>query len=134
MNVNFPIVDVINFNRHKKRLVLNLPQDVNDFSSVVFDRYPVEDQYDLIFAFVLNVNEFKKIQKRIVTRRMIRPDGSLYFAFPRTLEIDIEGLNRTFNDVKTMNERYLVYQFNRLESSMDAPNKNINSVNNQVFI
>ncbi|WP_027964960.1 YdeI/OmpD-associated family protein [Halalkalibacillus halophilus] len=77
------IVDKLNMQKYPKRLILQLPQGVDYFQGIAYDEQVSERQYDLIFAFIMDVEEFQENVRQVVDQALLREQGYLYIAYPK---------------------------------------------------
>ncbi|MFL8935242.1 YdeI/OmpD-associated family protein [Rossellomorea oryzaecorticis] len=83
MNSTKPVTEKLNFDKYPDKLILNLPEDIDDFSGVDFDAGIEKDQYDLVFIFVFDLKEFASRLKEVVEKGLVKDNGYLYFAYPK---------------------------------------------------
>jgi Bacteriocin-protection, YdeI or OmpD-Associated len=77
------IVEKLKLEKYDQRLILNLPEAIDDFQSLEFDPTISKEQYDLIFIFVLTLEQFATHLKDVVERNLLSDTGDLYFAYPK---------------------------------------------------
>ncbi|SHF98610.1 YdeI/OmpD-associated family protein [Ornithinibacillus halophilus] len=77
------VVEKLNFKKYQTRLIMQKPEDVNDFDSVDYDKEIKNDQYDLVFIFIYTIEEFNHYVKEAVDKNLIKDNGYLYFAYPK---------------------------------------------------
>lgn len=53
-------IEKLNFKKYPTKLILNKPDDVMDLDTVDYDESIAQEQYNLIFAFIFNMDEFLK--------------------------------------------------------------------------
>lgn len=66
-----------------KKLILNKPADIADFDGISFNTAAGNEKYDLIFAFIFSLNEFTNLVKTVIEKKLLNPDGILYFVYPK---------------------------------------------------
>lgn len=83
MNSTKTIVDKLNLRKYESKLILNLPEDIDDFSEMKFDGSITKENYDLIFAFVFNLEEFSNELNNVIEKQLLSDKGYLFFAYPK---------------------------------------------------
>jgi Bacteriocin-protection, YdeI or OmpD-Associated len=83
MNSTKTIVDKLNLRKYESKLILNLPEDIDDFSEMNFDGSITKEKYDLIFAFVFNLEEFSNELNKVIEKQLLSDKGYLFFAYPK---------------------------------------------------
>jgi hypothetical protein len=78
------IVDKLGLRKFKRAAVLNQPEDLNYFSDLGGHDTLLEDgAYDLIFAFVLDLESLKKLVNRVIDEGNLSVGGYLFAAYPK---------------------------------------------------
>lgn len=77
------IVEKLNLQKYKKAAVLNLPSDSEYLNELTFDKDLIENKYDLIFGFVLDLEALKALVNRVIEEDRLERDGYLYLAYPK---------------------------------------------------
>jgi len=79
------IVEKLNLQKYEKAAVLNVPEGSDYLAEL--DGYDTElnkDQsYDLIFAFVFDLETFKRIVNTVIKNHYLNKNGYIYFAYPK---------------------------------------------------
>ncbi|MEK3732912.1 YdeI/OmpD-associated family protein [Paenibacillus sp. FSL M8-0334] len=78
------IVEKLNLQKYQKTAVLNTPageESLVELSDA--DHELIQEQYDLIFAFVLDMNAFQQLIGTIIAGNRLREGGLLYAAYPK---------------------------------------------------
>lgn len=83
MNSTKPVTEKLNFSKYPEKLILNLPEDIDDFRDVDYDTSIEKDLYDLVFVFVFDLEEFAARLKEVVEKGLVKDNGYLYFAYPK---------------------------------------------------
>ena len=81
--MNNEIIKKFAIDKFDKKLILNKPADITDFDGISAGTVLDNDRYDLIFAFILTLNEFTSLLKTVVEKDLLNPNGVLYFAYPK---------------------------------------------------
>ncbi|WP_223069131.1 YdeI/OmpD-associated family protein [Paenibacillus caui] len=79
------IVEKLNLHNYKKAAVLHMPDGVNALEELAgYDTELVQGQaYDLIFAFVLDMESLKGLVNQVIQGHFLNKDGYLYLAYPK---------------------------------------------------
>lgn len=77
------IVEKLNLQKYETAAVLNLPQDTGDLAELIFDRELTKSKYDLIFAFVLDMDALKAMVSKVIEEDRLEQGGYLYLAYPK---------------------------------------------------
>ncbi|MCU9613420.1 YdeI/OmpD-associated family protein [Caldibacillus lycopersici] len=78
------IVAKLSLQKYEKAAVLNLPNNSNYLEELtVYDTGLNNNRYDLIFAFVVNSDELKRLVDIVVSGNYLTNDGYLYIAYPK---------------------------------------------------
>jgi uncharacterized protein YdeI (YjbR/CyaY-like superfamily) len=83
MNSPKSIVEKLSLEKYPTKLILNKPDDVSDFDETEYDTSINQKEYDLIFAFVFNLEDFAKYIQLVTDKQLLRYKGYLYFAYPK---------------------------------------------------
>ncbi|MGE6257662.1 YdeI/OmpD-associated family protein [Heyndrickxia sporothermodurans] len=78
------IVENLNLQKYKKAAVLNLPEGATYLSELTEYDTELKDQtYDLIFAFVLDMESLKGLVQKVIENQYLNKDGYLFVAYPK---------------------------------------------------
>lgn len=83
MNSQKTVIEKLNLNKYPSKLILNKPDDITDFNELEFDSSISQDQYDLIFIFVFNLEDFKKQLQNVIEKQLLKDKGYMFFAYPK---------------------------------------------------
>lgn len=83
MNSTKSIVTKLNLNKYPTKLVLNKPDDIDEFDELEHDSDFRQQKYDLIFIFVFNLEEMSRYLQMIIDQQAINENGYIYFAYPK---------------------------------------------------
>jgi hypothetical protein len=83
MNSTKSIVDKLNLRKYASKLILNLPGDIDEFKEIDFDASIQKEKYDLIFAFVFNLEEFSNELHKVIEKQLLSDKGYIFFAYPK---------------------------------------------------
>ncbi|WP_026695861.1 YdeI/OmpD-associated family protein [Peribacillus kribbensis] len=79
------IVEKLNLQKFKKMAVLDVPEDADYFSDL--ETYDTEltpgDTYDVIFAFVLDMEALRELVDKIIGEKLLHTGGYIYLAYPK---------------------------------------------------
>lgn len=79
------IVEKLNLNKYKKAAVLHMPEGADYMAGLA--HYDTEltagSSYDLIFAFVLDMESMRRWVNKIIDERYLGKGGYLYLAYPK---------------------------------------------------
>ncbi len=78
------IVEKLNLQKYEKKAVLNLPEGANYVAGL--ESYETElsaGSYDLIFAFVLDMESLKELVHKVIEKNLLNKNGYLFFAYPK---------------------------------------------------
>ncbi|MNJ55862.1 hypothetical protein D3C77_513810 [compost metagenome] len=64
-------------------MILNKPDDVEDFKDLQFDTEMKREKYDLIFIFIFNMGQFKEHLEFVINKQAVNENGYLFFAYPK---------------------------------------------------
>ncbi|MEH7237396.1 YdeI/OmpD-associated family protein [Bacillus sp. JJ1562] len=79
------IVEKLNLQKYNKKAVLQMPDESNYFEELTeYDTSLVNNStYDLIFAFVLDLEAFKDLMKHVIEQNLLNKKGYMYVAYPK---------------------------------------------------
>ncbi len=78
------IVEKLNLQKYKKAVVLNLPAGADYFADLKeYDLELTASSYDLIFAFVLDMDSLKALVNKVIGGNFLNKKGYLYLAYPK---------------------------------------------------
>ncbi|ETI66547.1 YdeI/OmpD-associated family protein [Neobacillus vireti] len=78
------VVDKLNLQKYKKIAVLNLPDGANYLAGLAdYDTELADSKYDLIFAFVLDMDSLKELVNKVIQKDHLNKNGHLYLAYPK---------------------------------------------------
>jgi len=83
MNSKNSVIAKLNLHKYPSKLILNKPEDVADFNELEFDSAISKEKYDLIFIFILNLEQFQHHLQAVIESQLLSDDGYLYFAYPK---------------------------------------------------
>jgi Bacteriocin-protection, YdeI or OmpD-Associated len=83
MNTTKSIVDKLNLKKYASKVILNLPEDIDEFREIDFDTAVGKEKYDLIFTFVFNLEEFSNELHQVIEKQLLNEKGYLFFAYPK---------------------------------------------------
>lgn len=83
MNSTKTIVDKLNLRKYESKLVLNLPEDIDEFKEIDFDASIQKEKYDLIFTFVFNLEDFSNKLHKVISEQLLSEKGYIFFAYPK---------------------------------------------------
>jgi hypothetical protein len=83
MNSTKSITEKLNFSKYPEKLILNIPESINDFDSLEFDTAIKKEKYDLIFNFIFKLEDFSTFLQEIVEKQLVKENGYVYFAYPK---------------------------------------------------
>jgi hypothetical protein len=79
------IVEKLNLKKYQKIAVLNLPEETNYLAEL--ENYETAlvsgNGYDLIFAFVLDIESFQTMVHKVIQENFLSKNGYLYLAYPK---------------------------------------------------
>lgn len=110
MNSQKTVSEKLNLGKYPTKLILNIPEGIEDFNGLDYDVEMKKDQYDLIFAFVFTIEEYEQHMKQVVDKNLLKENGYLYFAYPKKgnkkydqyIERDVIYTEKYYNE-----ERYI---------------------------
>lgn len=78
------IVEKLGLQKYKHAAILNQPDGTDYFPDLTgYDTVLKDGPYDLIFAFVLNLESLKELVYRIIEQNLLQPNGYLFAAYPK---------------------------------------------------
>jgi Bacteriocin-protection, YdeI or OmpD-Associated len=78
------IVEKLNLQKYQKVAVLNLPDGADYLTQLLdYDTQLIGESYDLIFAFVLDMESLKKVVTEIIEKNLLNKNGYIYLAYPK---------------------------------------------------
>ncbi|NJJ41985.1 YdeI/OmpD-associated family protein [Paenibacillus apii] len=83
MNSKNSVIAKLNLNKYPSKLILNKPEDIDDFNELDYDSAFSKEKYDLIFIFVFNLEQFGHHLQSVIEQQALNDDGYLYFAYPK---------------------------------------------------
>ncbi|NRD79674.1 YdeI/OmpD-associated family protein [Bacillus sp. BRMEA1] len=77
------VIEKLNLTKYDRKLILQKPEDLQDFEGLDFDSSINQDQYDLIVSFVFHLEEFTEQLRMMIEKQLLSSNGYLYFAYPK---------------------------------------------------
>ncbi|NHN35305.1 YdeI/OmpD-associated family protein [Paenibacillus agricola] len=78
------IVEKLNLHRYTQAAVLNQPEGTNYFSGLTgYDTSLKDCAYQLIFAFVLDIESLKELVNGVILNQHLNENGYLFVAYPK---------------------------------------------------
>ncbi|MGC5326276.1 YdeI/OmpD-associated family protein [Brevibacillus sp. SYSU BS000544] len=77
------IVDKLNFNKYPAKLILNKPEDINDFNDISYDSTIEKEKYDVILIFIFHLEEFSQHVQQLIQKQLVADKGYVFFAYPK---------------------------------------------------
>ncbi|MBS4201052.1 YdeI/OmpD-associated family protein [Bacillus sp. FJAT-49732] len=78
------IVEKLNLNKYGKVAVLNVPEGTDYLSELAhYDTDLKNSKYDLIFAFVLDMESFKGLIFEVIEKNFLNKNGYIFLAYPK---------------------------------------------------
>ncbi len=77
------VLDKLNFKKYPEKLILNIPEDVEEFKTIDYDTSIKKDNYDLIFVFIYKLEDFITVLQDVVEKQLVRNNGYVFFAYPK---------------------------------------------------
>jgi Bacteriocin-protection, YdeI or OmpD-Associated len=78
------IVEKLNLQKYNKVAVLNLPDDIDYLAELaVYESKLTESAYDLIFAFVLDMESLKELVNKVINKNYLNKNGYIFLAYPK---------------------------------------------------
>src|SRR4051812_35786432 len=83
VNSTKSVIEKLNFSKYPTKLILNTPEDIEDFKSIEFDTSIKMERYDLIFIFIFKLEDFVINLQKVVEKQLVKDNGYIYFAYPK---------------------------------------------------
>lgn len=77
------IVDKLNLKKYKKMAILNQPNESNYFGELEAYDTELQDKYDAIFAFVLDMAAMRETIDKIIRTDSLNKKGYIFLAYPK---------------------------------------------------
>lgn len=78
------IVEKLNLQKYEKKAVLNVQEGSDYLTDLAdYDTDLITSSYDLIFAFVLDLDSLKEVLYQVIEKNTLNKGGYLYFAYPK---------------------------------------------------
>jgi len=79
------IVEKLNLTKYNKKLLVNVPENQNYFEGLTDyeTTLSMEHSYDLIFAFVLDLESLKELVTKVIDHNLLNKKGYFYAAYPK---------------------------------------------------
>lgn len=78
------IVEKLNLQKYKTATVLGLPDNADYFAELTdYDTELSKSAYDLIFAFVLDMESLKELVQKVIENDYLNKNGYLFIAYPK---------------------------------------------------
>ncbi|NRG46566.1 YdeI/OmpD-associated family protein [Bacillus sp. CRN 9] len=78
------IVEKLNLQKYKKAVILDTPKGSNYFDGLTdYDTKLKASGYDLIFAFVLEMDALKNLVQKVIAGNYLNEKGYLFMAYPK---------------------------------------------------
>jgi len=78
------IVEKLNLQKYNKVAVLNLPDDIDYLAELAdYESKLTESAYDLIFAFVLDMESLKELVNKVINKNYLNKNGYIFLAYPK---------------------------------------------------
>lgn len=77
------VIEKLNLTKYPAKLILNKPQDINDFNELEYDTKVNQGQYDLVFQFIFSIEDFLRSLQLIIEKQLVNDNGYLFFAYPK---------------------------------------------------
>ncbi|MEG2583441.1 MAG: YdeI/OmpD-associated family protein [Oscillospiraceae bacterium] len=78
------IVEKLNLKKYEKVAVLNMPEEANYLSELdIYDKDLIENSYDLIFAFVLDMDSLRELVYKVIEESYLNKNGYIFLAYPK---------------------------------------------------
>ncbi|CAH0344928.1 hypothetical protein BCI9360_01202 [Bacillus sp. CECT 9360] len=78
------IVEKLNLKKYKKVAVLHLPEGENYLAELAdYDTKLTDSTYDLIFAFVLDMEALKGLVNKVIEKNYLNKSGYIFLAYPK---------------------------------------------------
>ncbi|MCA1321953.1 YdeI/OmpD-associated family protein [Bacillus tianshenii] len=83
MNSDKTIIEKLNLTKYSSRLVMGVPEDMEDFKGLEHDATIQKEKYDLLFLFIYSLEKFAEYIKLLVERDLVMDKGYVFFAYPK---------------------------------------------------
>ncbi|MFJ7726403.1 YdeI/OmpD-associated family protein [Neobacillus sp. NPDC097160] len=83
MNSPKSLVEKLNLNKYSNKLILQEPDDMDDFNELEYDSSSKQAKYDLIFMFIFSLEEFTQQLQSVIEKQLLEDNGYLFFAYPK---------------------------------------------------
>jgi len=83
MNSPKSIVDKLNLNKYTNKLILQVPDNMDEFNELEYDSSSKQAKYDLIFIFIFSLKEFTHQLQSVIENQLLEENGYLYCAYPK---------------------------------------------------
>ncbi|PUB11171.1 YdeI/OmpD-associated family protein [Paenisporosarcina sp. OV554] len=83
MNSTKSVIEKLNINKYPTKLILQAPEDIDDFNEVDFDTTIKNDKYHFIFAFVFSMKDFSQHLEMVINKNLVEDSGYLFIAYPK---------------------------------------------------
>ncbi|WP_416827949.1 YdeI/OmpD-associated family protein [Ectobacillus polymachus] len=77
------IVEKLNLQKYKKAAVLDLPDGADYLAELADYDTELEGAYDLIFAFVLDMESLKELVNKVIKKNYLNKNGYIFLAYPK---------------------------------------------------
>ncbi|MFB9759858.1 YdeI/OmpD-associated family protein [Ectobacillus funiculus] len=78
------IVEKLNLQKYNKVAVLHLPDGVDYLAGLTnYDTELIDSTYDLIFAFVLNMESLQALVNEVIEKNYLNKNGYIFLAYPK---------------------------------------------------
>ena len=78
------IVEKLNLQKYEKVAVLNLPEGSDYLAGLAdYDTELTTGSYDLIFAFVLEMESLKGLVNKVINQNYLNKNGYIFLAYPK---------------------------------------------------
>jgi hypothetical protein len=68
VNSQKTIIEKLNLNKFPRKLVLQAPEDIDDFMGMEHDSSIMQSNYDLIFIFIFSIEEISKLLQIVIKK------------------------------------------------------------------
>jgi len=125
LNSQKSVIEKLNLHKYPNKLVLQKPEDMDDFNELDYDSTIKSPKYDLIFIFIFSLEEFSKQLQSVIQQQLIADNGYLFFAYPKKNNpIYKEYIDRdSFFEVLPVDEEGYVFDSNLKFSRMVSLNE-----------
>ncbi|MED3571104.1 YdeI/OmpD-associated family protein [Cytobacillus praedii] len=77
------IVEKLNLQKYQKAAVLNLPEGADYLAELADYDKELADTYDLIFAFVLDMESLQSVVNDVIQNNYLNKNGYIFLAYPK---------------------------------------------------